>query len=171
MVVDQGREAALQAIPDVPDEGTVLKQLAVLGEELLPQPGLQCFARVIGALQQRGQGVIGPGIAVGGGQQVQQTVGRRSLSAHRRDADDAVIIGVARQGRAALDPFALLVSQFHVRVQFGRPAVAEEAGSGDLESIPTISGVTMEDPLRGILGAWFWQTLRVSIFCNRLPMF
>ena len=70
VVVDQGGEAVAQAIPDVPDEGTVLEQFAVLGEELLPQPGLQCFACVIGAFQQLRQGVVGPGIAIGGGQQV-----------------------------------------------------------------------------------------------------
>jgi len=59
VVVDQGGEAVAQGIPDMPDEGTVLEQLAVPGEKLLPQPGLQCLARVIGALQQRGQDVVG----------------------------------------------------------------------------------------------------------------
>ena len=57
VVVDQGREAVTQTIPDVPDEGTVLEQLAVLGEELLPQPGLQRLARVLGAFEQLDQGV------------------------------------------------------------------------------------------------------------------
>src|SRR5690606_18406784 len=41
VVVDQGREAIRQAVPDMPDEGAVLEEFAVLGEELVPQPGFQ----------------------------------------------------------------------------------------------------------------------------------
>ena len=35
VVVDQGGEAVAQSIPDVPDEGSMLEQLAVLGEEFI----------------------------------------------------------------------------------------------------------------------------------------
>ena len=58
VVVDQRGEAVAQAVPDVPDEGAVLEELAVLGEELLPQPGFQRLAGVIGAVQQLRQRVV-----------------------------------------------------------------------------------------------------------------
>ena len=35
VIVDQHRETILQPVPNVPDEGTVVEQLAVLREELV----------------------------------------------------------------------------------------------------------------------------------------
>lgn len=41
MVVHEGVKAILSAIPDVPDEGTVMKELAVFLEELLSKPSFE----------------------------------------------------------------------------------------------------------------------------------
>ncbi|MGI6304246.1 MAG: hypothetical protein ACOX52_24825 [Verrucomicrobiota bacterium] len=106
---------------------------------------------------------------IGGGQQVQQPVGRRDLPTHRRDADDTVTIGIAGQARAAVDPRALLVGQLHVGIELRRPAVTEEACDRDLQHagvsaqravrgplLPIVpdhraTGMPVEDPLGGIV--------------------
>ena len=46
VVVHQRAEAALVAVPDVPDEGTMVEQRAVLLEELVAQPVFQRLAGV-----------------------------------------------------------------------------------------------------------------------------
>ena len=52
VVVDQSREAVFAAIPDVPEERTVVEQSAVLGKEIIPQPLLEALARRAGCRQQ-----------------------------------------------------------------------------------------------------------------------
>jgi len=47
VVVDQGGKAILQPIPDMPDKGPVLEQLAVLDEKFIPEPGFQGLAGMI----------------------------------------------------------------------------------------------------------------------------
>ena len=44
VVVDEGREAVPPAVPDVPDERSVMEQPAVLGEEAIAQPLLERLA-------------------------------------------------------------------------------------------------------------------------------
>jgi len=48
VIIDQGRKPVTQAIPDVPDKRTMVEELAVLGEELVSEPGFQGLAGVVG---------------------------------------------------------------------------------------------------------------------------
>ena len=131
VVVDQRVEAvALAAVPDVPDEGAVLEQLAVLLEEFIAQPIVEGDAAGFG--EQLGKDTVVPIITIGGVQQLQQPLGRRTLTAHRGDADDTVFVLEMVQHLGLLDPFALLVGQFHLRIVFRRPTVGEQAGAGDV---------------------------------------
>ena len=189
VVVDQGREAILEPIPDVPDEGAVVEELAVLEKELLAEPGVEGSAGVVNAVEQFGERVVRPGLAIGGGQQVEQAIGRRRLSPYRREADDAVRVGIAGQALAARDPFALLVGQLHLRVEFGRPAVPEEAGDGDLQHArvvaqPAVSrpllllipddrttGVAVEDPLGGIVAVGHGKSVGIFLLGDFGPTF
>ena len=50
-----------------------------------------------------------PVVAVGGVQQLQQSFRRLTLSAHRRNADDAIFVLERVQHLGLLDPLALLV--------------------------------------------------------------
>ena len=52
MIVDQSGKAVAEAVPDMPYKGAVLKELAVLGEELFAQPGFEGFAGMVGAVEQ-----------------------------------------------------------------------------------------------------------------------
>ena len=107
MVVDQRMEAVLAAIPDVPDEGAVVEQPAVLLEEAVAQPVLQRAVGVAGMGQQtllrgrrptrvdrhgRGRHIVADAVAlevgqgrrvlVSKGQQRTQTLSRRLLAGH-----------------------------------------------------------------------------------------
>ena len=46
VVINQSVEAVATAIPDMPDEGTLMKQLAMLSEEAIAQPIVERFAGV-----------------------------------------------------------------------------------------------------------------------------
>jgi hypothetical protein len=70
VVVDRHRKTVMQAVPDLPDEGAMLEELAVLDEKPVPQLALQGFARVVGCFQQLGKPVRAPGFAISRGQQV-----------------------------------------------------------------------------------------------------
>src|SRR5690606_12895739 len=168
VVVNQYAEAVFEAVPDVPDKGPVLEQLAVLLEELVAQPETQRLTAdgIEQAVFQRG----GPGIAIGGLQQGFQALISGRLAAYRRQADNAVVIDETGQLLATLDPFALFGGQFHFRVQLCRPAVAKQSGDGDVQHsfidaqiavgcpfavfVPDhrATGVTVVDPLGGIVG-------------------
>src|SRR5690554_2428631 len=110
VVVNQYAEAVFEAVPDVPDKGPVLEQLAVLLEELVAQPQAEGFAAdgIEQAVFQRG----GPGVAVGGLQQGLQALVGGLFTAHWRQADNAVVIDKTGQLSAALDPFTLFGGQF-----------------------------------------------------------
>ena len=60
MVVDDGREAVAQAVPDVPEEGAVAEELAVIAEELVAQPRLQRHTRVAALGQEALEGASAP---------------------------------------------------------------------------------------------------------------
>lgn len=120
VVVDQSMETiALAAIPDVPDEGAVVEQLAVLFEELVAQPVFEALFACLS--EEFGEDAVVPaslslreraGVrVVGGAQQFQQPLGSGPLAAHRGDADNAVLILEAIQRLGFLHPCALLVSQ------------------------------------------------------------
>ncbi len=95
MIVHQGVEAIAAAVPDVPDEGPVVEQLAVLLEEPVTQPIVEPLAGKTDLGQELGQAGRRPGRAEGGRQQLHQPIGRRRLALDRRQADDAVRIGKA----------------------------------------------------------------------------
>ena len=57
-------------------------------------------------------------------QQLEQAVMGSRLAAHRRQADDAVVVDMLGQRFAASNPGAGLVGQLHIRRCLGRPAVA-----------------------------------------------
>ena len=44
VIIHQDAETVFQAVPEVPDEGTVVEAPGVLLEELLSQPDVQCFS-------------------------------------------------------------------------------------------------------------------------------
>ena len=88
----------------------------------------------------------------GGNQQLEQAVMRGRLAAHRGQADDAIVVSVSSELLAAGNPGAGLVGQFHRRVGLGRPAVAGQAGDGDLQSISRGLRVAVEKPLGRVVG-------------------
>lgn len=51
VVVDEGRKAVAEAVPDMPYKGAVLEELAVLGKELFAQPGFEGFACMVGTVE------------------------------------------------------------------------------------------------------------------------
>src|SRR5690606_31959480 len=113
-----------EAVPDVPDKGPVLEQLAVLLEELVAQPEAEGLAAdgFEQAVFQRG----GPGVAVSGLQQGFQTLVCGFFAAYRWQADNAVVIDKTGQCLATIDPFALFSGQLHLRVQLCGPLVTEQ---------------------------------------------
>ncbi len=112
VVVDQYAEAVLEAIPDMPDKRPVLEQFAVLLEELVAQPEAEGFAA--DGFQQAVFQWCGPGIAIGGLQQGFQALVGGLSAAHRRQADDAVVIDKTGQFLATLYPFTLFGGQLHL---------------------------------------------------------
>ena len=108
-----------------------------------------------------------PSIVVGGREHGLQSFDRWPFAAYRWDADDAVRVRQGEERFAGAYPLALFGGQFHVRILFGGPAVAEQAGQGDLqyraidaehtlgrslvEAVPLDGAARMavEDPLRG----------------------
>ena len=115
VVVDQRMEAVTPTpVPDVPDERTVMEQLAVLLEELIAQPIVEGGATRFG--EQFGQNAVMPifadrrraAVAVAG----QKPAARRVLRGYRRFRPRP------RMGTAVLvllNPNALLISQLHLR--------------------------------------------------------
>ena len=175
VVVHQGAEAVLESVPDMPDEGAVLEAPGVLLEELVAQPDVQVLAGAVGVGQQLGQDAGLPTAGLdglpGGDEQGQQAVVGGRLAAHRGQADDAVVIHMAGQGLAARDPGAGLVGEFHLGVGLGRPAVAQEAGDGDLQRVGGGLGVAVEEPLGGVVGIGLGQSVGVAFGGDLLPAF
>ena len=174
VVVHQRGEAVLQAVPHMPDEGAVVEALGVLLEELLAQPDVQALAGAVGIGQQLVEhgGLPAAGLhgLPGGNQQLEQAVMRGRLAAHRGQADDAVVVGVLGQHFAAGNPGAGLVGQFHRRVGLGRPAVAGQAGDGDLQRVGGGLRVAVEQPLGGVVGVRLGQAVGVALGGDLLPV-
>src|SRR5690606_8859450 len=123
VVVNQYAEAVFEAVPDMPDKGPVLEQLAVLLEELVAQPEAEGLAA--DGVEQAGFQRGGPGIAIGGLQEGFHALVGGLFTAHRGQADNAVVIDKAGQCLATLDPVALFSGKSRLRVQLCRPAIAE----------------------------------------------
>ncbi len=67
MIVDEGMESVQAPVPDVPDEGAVMEQLAVLGEELVAKPDFERPGNTtirVGGCEQPAFGGSGPLVAV-----------------------------------------------------------------------------------------------------------
>ena len=146
VVVAEDAEAVLAAIPDVPDEGTVVEELGVLGEEVVAQPVVEVLAGRAGlgeeALEQRRR----PGIPVGPGEQGAQALGGRALAADRRRHE---AIGVSE----LVERIGLLVG----------PAVAEQTGDRDLERRLRPGDGALEQPLGRVVGVGLGQAVGVLL--------
>ena len=117
-----------------------------------------------------------PARAVGGTEKVLQAVRRRTLSGHGREADDAVRVGVGVERGGFFREGAGRFGELHRLVPLGRPAVADEAGDGDVErrgegaaGVLGVGGVAVEEPLRGIVRLRLRQAVRVFFLCHLLP--
>ena len=163
VVVDQGMEAIGAAVPEVPDEGAVVEELGVLLEELVAQPvfeGLGFAAFEPGGGDERAF-VEG---AEGGGEELAQAGGGGLLAVERRKADDAVFVGegfqaVGAEGGAIGEAAAGLA----------RPAVAEQAGDGDVEWLGGARRMAVEEPLCWVVAIGLGQAVGVFFlgdFCQ-----
>ncbi len=149
----------------------------MLLEEAVAEPVVE--GRAAGLGEQAGEHAVAPGVAERGSQKLQDPLLGGRLAPHRGDADDAVAIREGMQGPATPDPLALLVGQLHARALFGGPAVARQAGDGDLKHggigaeravggpLPGLvpdhrsAGVAVEDPLGGIVGVGAGEAVRI----------
>src|ERR1019366_2596595 len=117
----------------MPYERAVAKDRAVLGEELVAQPGFQRLACVIGSSQQLRQLIVAPSIAIGIGQQIQKSVTGRCFAIHRRNADDAILVGMVCKRLATSYPSARFIGQCHFIVMFGWPGIPNQRSYGYLQ--------------------------------------
>ena len=168
VVADQRVETVPPAVVDVPDEGAVVEQLAVLLEEAVAQIVVERGGACLG--EELSEHAVVPVVAEGGCQQCEEAVAGGGLGAYGRDADDAVLVGVGKQLLATLHPFALLAGELHFGILLRGPAVPEKAGDRDLQYggvgaeravggplagfVPDhrAAGVAVEDPLGGVVG-------------------
>ena len=142
VAVDERVEAVLETVPDVPDEGPVdgsacsvrrrtgrAATRSATWRAFLPSATAVCRSSCSFAAR--------PLLAVGGGEQAPQAVGRRRFAGRGLKAHDAVRVGEAVKLPAPLNPLSRLGRQtqlrVQLRVQLRRPAVAEQARDGDLE--------------------------------------
>lgn len=119
---------AFAAVPDVPDERAVMKQLAMFLEELIAQPIIEIRTARIGQ-QLRKYSVI-PVIAPDGPQQLQQPLVRRTLAADGRNADYAVVI---RQLFQTVRGECRTIGE--TGTGLARPPVAEQPRHGHLQRL------------------------------------
>ena len=135
VVVDQGVEAILAAIPDVPDKRPMVKQHAVFFEEALSQPEIQ----------------VAVGLDAAGAQQGQQPVRRRSFATHGRDANNTILVGELEVFVAPLREFERPFAKVHLVVVFHRPAIPQQPRNTHLERRRRLLWPAVKDPLRGVV--------------------
>ena len=137
----------LQAVPDLPDEGALVEKRAVLLEELVAQPVVERLVAVAGGGEQAFQ-------------HARATTPRHTAAASRRwrrsaaaaspwmaaQADDAVLV---RQRFQAVRAERRAVGK--LRAGLPRPAVAEQAGDGDLQRLGRAARMPGEKPLRRVV--------------------
>ena len=142
------------------------------------QPGIQgellrrfFFRAVAGGGDQGGFGAGQPGIAPGGGAEGAQAVGEGAFAEHGDQGEQAVGIGFG-QGGGFGDAGAGFGREAHGGVGLGRPAIAGEAGEGDVQFCPGIgvARVAMEQPLGGVVGIGFGQAVGVFFRGDLLPV-
>jgi hypothetical protein len=146
VVIDQGMEAVFAAVPEVPDERALVEQVAVLLEEFVAQPVVEGGFFGAGG----GEQVAFVEWAEGGSEQAAQAGGGGLFAVQRRQADDAVGVGVGFQ---AVRAERRAVGEFGTGL--ARPAVAEQPGDGDLQRIIRAFWMAVEQPLCGVVGARF----------------
>ena len=96
VILDESREAIrLETIPDVPDEGAILEQLAVLLEEPLAEPAVERPSLAACGLQQLGLLVGRPFVAKCVGEDALQANRCRLFPAHCRYAHDTIVVDEA----------------------------------------------------------------------------
>ena len=164
VVVDQGVEAIGAAVPEVPDKGAVVEELGVLLEELVAQPVFESFG--FAALEPGGgdEGAFVEG-AEGGGEELAQAGSGGLLAVERWEADDAVFVGegfqpIGAEGGAIGEAAAGLA----------RPAVAEQAGDGDVERLGGACRMAVEEPLRRVVAVRLGQAVGVFLGGDFLPV-
>jgi hypothetical protein len=181
VVVDQGAEAVLLAVPDVPDEGAVVEELAVVLEEGVAEPLLDGGRGLLVLVELGGGGeeLVLPRVAPpprlapeGGGEEAAQAIGGGGLGAEGRQADDAVVVGVVGQLGAAVDQRAGLGGEPHLLVELGRPAVADEPGDADLQRRVRLGPLRtpVEEPLRRVVRLRLGEPVGVLLRRDPLPM-
>ena len=116
VAVDQRGEPVLVAVPEVPDEGTVVKELAVFLEEPVAQPGFEGIRGLL-AVTGDGQQVTLPGSGPFGtecgGQQPAEAVSAGGLAARGTQADDAVLVAILGERLAAGGPVTGFIGETH----------------------------------------------------------
>ncbi len=91
VIVHQGGEAALRAIPDVPDERGLVEQSAMALEEAVGEPAFQIL-RPAFAFEAGAHDALAPCVTPGGHEHGPQAFMRWRLSVDGGQADDAVLI-------------------------------------------------------------------------------
>ena len=171
VVVDEGGEAVAMAVPEVPDEGAVAEEPAVLGEEHVAEPAFEAAALDAGVFEQVAEGAGRPAGAVGGAEEGRQAVGGGALTSDGREADDAVLVGEVIEFADLLNEGAGLVCEFHVGILLRRPAVTDEPGDGHLKWLGGVRWMAVEEPLGGVIGIGFREVVGVLFFRYFLPVF
>ena len=92
VIIHQRAETVLEPVPDVPDEGAMMEERAMLLEESVAQPVLQ---RSAGVIHLGEQGFLPGGVpilAVGAGEEFAQAFGGRAFAFGGTDGHDAIVI-------------------------------------------------------------------------------
>ena len=148
--------------------GTVMKKLAVLKEKLVPEPGIERLTCVISLLQEFREFVRAPFVFVRGSKQIQQAVDCRGFTPYWWDADNAVPVGKIKKLVTLLYQCPCFVGEFHFCIKLRRPAVAKQSSNSYLERIIALCRMSMENPLRRVVGVRLGQAVGIfllSYFC------
>ena len=148
MVVDEGVKAIGTAIPDVPDEGAMLEQLAVFREESGPKPVFK--ARRGGRRKQPFVRVVVPSVAPAGGKQIEQPVVGGAFARDGRQADDAVFILEGLAAGTGLDPAKRFRGQAQASGAPRWPAVAQQTRHRHLQWRRRGARMAVKAPLRWV---------------------
>lgn len=95
VIIHQRVKTVAQAVPDVPNEWTVMEQGAVLFEKFVAQPIVKGLAFAIGGGEEFIQACSGPVLAIGGGKEFCQALSGGRLLVDGAQAHDAVGVGEA----------------------------------------------------------------------------
>ena len=164
MVVDERVEAIRAAVPEVPEEGAVVEEPGVLLEAFVAQPVFEGFG--FAALEPGGgdQGAFVEG-AEGDGEELAQAGGGGLFAVERREADDAVFVG---EGFQAVGAKSGAIGE--AAAGLARPAVAEQAGNGDVERLGGAGRMAVEQPLGRVVAVRLGQAVGIFLGGDFLPV-